>query len=332
MDENPTGLPDEFLKRLKELLPAELHDAVSETFLLPRRAAVRINPLRGDPTTIREGLIAAGVELTPVPWSEVSFSIPTAHREIASRSPASERGEVYLQSLSSQLAAVVLAPNPCDQVLDLAAAPGGKAAHLAALMQNQGLLSCVEPIRSRFFRLQANLKQQGITIARFYMTDGRTVGNKVGPRFDRALLDAPCSGEARFSTTDPRSFATWSLRKLKETSRKQIGLIKSAFQSLKPGGRLLYATCSFAPEENERVVASLLKKFPEQAGILPIDFPTRENLPGILAPNTEIPRLPGLKQFGEETFPDDLNKTVRIIPNHLYDGFYLALIEKKFGS
>jgi 16S rRNA C967 or C1407 C5-methylase (RsmB/RsmF family) len=158
MDEPLSLLPSDFCDRLQQFLPREMHDRILATFSLPRRAALRINPLRGEPTQIMESLLAAGIELTPVTWSPVSFAVPNSQREIVSRLPTSDRGEVYLQSLSSQLAAVILAPQPGDHVLDLAAAPGGKAAHLAALMQNHGLLSCVEPIRPRFFRLQANLK------------------------------------------------------------------------------------------------------------------------------------------------------------------------------
>ncbi len=315
---------------MQQILPASDLDRVLATFSLPRRAAVRINPLRGEPPETIRRLLASGIELTPIDWSSHAFSIPEAQRETVSHLPAAEQGQVYLQSLSSQLAAVLLAPQPGDQVLDLAAAPGGKAAHLAALMQNDGLLSCVEPIKDRFYRLQANLKRQGVTIARFYRTDGRTVGKKVGPRFDRVLLDAPCSGEARFTTTEPASFETWSPRKIKETSWKQIGLIASAFESLKPGGRLLYATCSFAPEENEQVVASLLDRFPDSAELLPIDIPQLQPQESLAEPSaTMVPIRPGLTTWEEEIFPADLRHTVRILPNEFYDGFFLALIKRR---
>jgi tRNA (cytosine49-C5)-methyltransferase len=160
------------------------------------------------------------------------------------------------------------------------------------------------------------------------MTDGRTVGNKVGPRFDRVLLDAPCSGEARFTATDPQSFATWSPRKIKETSRKQIGLIKSAFRSLKPGGRLLYATCSFAPEENERVVARLLEEFPEQAELLPIELPWASDPTAATIQPAAVPLLTGLTEFDGEVFPAALRHALRILPDERYDGFFLALIQR----
>ena len=324
----PFPLPPEFVERLSRILPSEILDPFWKTFDLPRRAAIRINTLHVELANAVESLRQCGLILQPVNWSPATFAIPLDQRNLASHLPAATRGEIYLQSLSSQLAAIVLDPQPGEQVLDLAAAPGGKAAHLAMLMKNQGLLSCVEPIKPRFFRLQANLKNQGVTIAKFYLSDGRAVGKKVGPRFDRVLLDAPCSGEARFTTTDPASFATWSPRKTRETSRKQVGLIKSAFEALRPGGRLLYSTCSFSPDENECIVARLLEAFPDQARILPIPLGSSAVDPYSANTADQIPTWPGLTEYEGETLPPSLQHTLRILPNEFYEGFYLALIQK----
>ncbi len=325
----PNSLPSEFVDRITRILPPHFLQGFWKTFELPRRVAIRINTLRTNLTDAVESLRRNGVPLHPAKWSSTTFAIPLEHRELVTHLPETTRGEIYLQSLSSQLAAVVLSPQPGEQVLDLAAAPGGKSAHLAALMQNQGLLSCVEPIKPRFFRLQANLKSQGVSIAKFYLTDGRTVGKKVGPRFDRVLLDAPCSGEARFTTTDSDSFATWSPRKTRETSRKQAGLIKSAFQSLRPGGQLLYSTCSFSPNENECIVANLLEAFPDQANVLPIPLDNITSNPYAVASVDGIPAWAGLTEYEEQVLPIGLRHTLRIMPNEFYEGFYLALIEKK---
>ncbi len=316
-------LPSDFVERMRGIIPPPTWDEFLESFQLPRRAALRLNPLRNSPELTRQRIEEAGIALTPQLWSPHSFSFPAELRSRVSHLPESGEGLFYMQSLSSQLAAVLLGPRPGDQVLDLAAAPGGKAAHLAAIMENQGLLSCVEPIRSRFFRLHANLKTQGVTIAKFYQTDGRTVGKKVGERFDRVLLDAPCSSEARFSVHDPDSTKTWSPRKIRETSRKQSGLILSAFDALKPGGRLLYSTCSFAPEENEGVVAVLLKKRSDMVEVLPA------TLDGHQLNQFDIPALPGLVTYAGEDLPSSLLNTVRILPNAQFEGFYLALLGKK---
>ncbi|MEZ6094135.1 MAG: RsmB/NOP family class I SAM-dependent RNA methyltransferase [Pirellulaceae bacterium] len=315
-DSNLTQLPPEFVERMKLVVAPDQLDAFLVSFEQSRRPAVRFNPLGQQPLPDIPSRV-------PVSWSDHSFAISQEDRDQLVGLPQAEQGSFYLQSLSSQLAAIILDPQPGEQVLDLAAAPGGKAAHLAALMNNDGLLSCVEPIRKRFFRLQANLKAQGVTIAKYYMTDGRTVGKKVGPRFDRVMLDAPCSGEARFSLADPESFTTWRPRKIRETSRKQIGLIQSAFESLRPGGRMLYSTCSFAPEENEGVVSRLLEVTEDAATILPI------RIDGKSLAEHQVPAVSGLTQFDDREFHPTVAQTQRIMPSDLYDGFYLALIKKQ---
>ena len=123
---------------------------------------------------------------------------------------------------------------PEESVLDLAA--GGKTLQMACMMNNQGALSAVEPVKNRFFKLKANLEQQGASFVKTYLTDGRTVGGKCPERFDRVLLDAPCSSESRFTQLNPDSWSHWSIKKVKEVARKQKKLLMSALYSLKPGG------------------------------------------------------------------------------------------------
>ncbi len=309
------SLPALFVERLQQIISSANWPQVWASFSEPRHCGLRINTLRTSIADARSLLTAGEFQWQAIAGQETALWIPATQRSALTHHSLVDQGLVFVQGLSSQLAAPVLDPQPRDAVLDLAAAPGGKTSHLAALMNNQGLLSAVEAVRPRFFRLLDNLKRLGVTIAKTYMTDGRSVGRKVGERFDRVLLDAPCSSESRFRCDDPSSFANWSLRKIKESARKQTGLITSAFDSLKPGGRLLYATCSFAPEENEAVVNYLLDQYPQSAVI------------------QELPELPcsiqsGLQQFEGKTYAADLLKTIRIVPDTLFSGFYLALIGK----
>ena len=211
------------------------------------------------------------------------------------------------------------APHHCSQpdetVLDLAAAPGGKTLHLAALMQNQGRISAVERVRDRMFRLAENLKRAGVSIARTYLMDGRDVGRKTPERFDRVLLDAPCSSESRLRTEDPESLKYWSPRKIAEQSRKQRGLLLSALQATRVGGLVLYATCSLAPEENEQVVAHALQHFHGELEIIPCEPPS-------------VPWQAGLTHWQNESLPESLAATRRILPTEETDGFYLALLQR----
>ncbi|MEE6246559.1 MAG: RsmB/NOP family class I SAM-dependent RNA methyltransferase, partial [Pseudomonadota bacterium] len=226
---------------------------------------------------------------------------------------AASAGQLYIQNPSSYFAVQVLAPEADEQVLDLAAAPGGKTIAIAARMNNSGRVAAVEPIRGRFHRMQANLSRCGVTNVQFYMRDGRGVGRAVPDRFDRVLLDAPCSSESRMRWQDVKTYQHWSLRKVRETQRKQKSLLRSAYAALKRGGVLLYCTCSFAPEENELVVEALLRK--TDAQLLPI-----ENLPQH--------SVPGLTHWSGKSLSSQLQQSRRILPNGIWDGFYLARIVK----
>lgn len=315
----PAALPPALADRLRLIFPAPCIDAVLESFSAIRPVGVRVNPLRGTIAGFMEWAAAEGISLDPVPGQPTGFVVPHSQRERMTHSPLVDSGQVYLQGVSSQYAAPLLGVAPGQTVLDLAAAPGGKTTHLAALMENRGKLAAVEPVRDRFFRLRANLERMGVTIARTYLADGRSVGRKTGERFDRVMLDAPCSSEARIRLTEPDSLRIWSLRKVAECSRKQAALIVSAFDALLPGGQLLYCTCSFAPEENERIVTRLLQERPYRAELIDL-------------PELAVDALPGLESFQSEQFASEVKLARRIIPGPGWEGFFFALIRKRGGS
>ncbi len=228
-------------------------------------------------------------------------------------SDAATNGRVYIQNPSSLLAVRVLNPQPGEEVLDLAAAPGGKTIAMAVAMHNAGRIAAVEPVKGRFHRLRANVERCGVNIVDFYQRDGRGVGRAVPGRFDRVLLDAPCSSQARMRWDDPSSYRHWTRRKVREASRKQKSLAMSGYAALKPGGCMLYSTCSFAPEENELVVEHLLKRTDAR-----------------LVETGELPcnTIPGLTRWGSRTLREELALSARIVPDEVWDGFYLAKIEK----
>jgi 16S rRNA C967 or C1407 C5-methylase (RsmB/RsmF family) len=173
----------------------------------------------------------------------------------------------------------------------------------------------VEKIKARFFKMKANLKTLQHHSIHTYMTDAVGLWRKTPERFDRVLLDAPCSSESRFQSNNPDSYSHWSLRKIKETARKQKKLIYSAVNCLKPGGTLVYCTCSFAPEENEAIVDHILATFPQQLTIEPLDLPIS---------NTQ----PGLTQWQGKHFHTTLQSSVRVLPNEIMDGFYICKLVK----
>jgi 16S rRNA (cytosine1407-C5)-methyltransferase len=308
-------LPPEFIERLCAIVPRVWQERVLASFQQPRRTAFRINTLALEAGIALQEMERAGIRPEAVAWCDHAFHVAPEDRARLTHHELASNGAIYVQGLSSILASLILHPQPGENVMDLAAAPGGKATHMAALMNNQGWLSVVEPIRKRMFVLADNLKRAGVTISHTYLMDGRRAGPKVPGRFDRVMLDAPCSGESRFHIEQPASWKTWSLRKIREQARKQQGLIQSAFESLRPGGRLLYGTCSFAPEENEVIVDGLLNELSGEARLLPIELPFDHWQPGLLA-------------FQNRSFHPELALARRVLPNACYDGFFMALIGK----
>jgi 16S rRNA (cytosine1407-C5)-methyltransferase len=273
--------------------------------------------LRATVDDAADELTRLGFPIHPVDCLREAFILradAAERRRLTESSPVRE-GRIYVQDLASMMAAPVLGPQPGETILDLAAAPGGKTLHMAALMQNQGTISAVESVRTRFFKLKTNLRTGGATMVRAYLMDGRTVGRKTPERFDRVLLDAPCSGEARFDQREPKTWRYWSLKKIRESARKQGGLIRSGLRALKPGGTLLYCTCSFAPEENERVIHQLLVEKGDAVQILPLQLP----LAGT---------QPGLTEWQNQSWHPRLSNAVRILPTAEMDGLFLALIRK----
>lgn len=307
-------LPKEFVARLRQIVPDEYQAAVFAHMSEAQPACFRVNTLLAERESVFCELRNLGLEPEPI-YGAPGFAVPAESRRILTDAEAAREGRIYIQSPSSMLPAPALDAQPGETILDLAAAPGGKTLHLAALMNNEGMLSAVEAIKGRFHHLRANLTRCGVSNCKTYLMDGRSVGRKCLERFDRILLDAPCSSEARIRADDPTSWKHWKPRKVRACAHKQIGLIRAAWQALKPGGTLMYCTCSFAPEENEAVVQALLER--------------EENLSVLEIPGLPDAALPGLAEWNGKRFAESLARTRRVIPGRLWDGFYLALLHKE---
>lgn len=307
-------LPQEFLERLQSIIPEDRWEEVQQSFLVSKEISFRCNTLKSDPTKIFEQLSEAEIPFQMVNWYPSAAVSPSDVRSKITHHRFTETGEVYIHNLSSIAAVWALDPKPNQTVLDLAAAPGGKTLQIAAQMSGTGTLSAVEVVRNRFFKLKQNLRNGGAEYAKTFCNDGRQVGVKTGPRFDKVLLDAPCSGEARFDPNNTETFQFWGKKKISDCKRKQQGLIKSAYRALKPGGEMVYSTCSFAPEENEGVLDYLLKKFPD-VEIIPIDLPFD---------NWQA----GLESWENKSYRKEVSNSRRILPNQTFNGLFLSKIRK----
>jgi NOL1/NOP2/sun family putative RNA methylase len=309
------GLPKAFLERLHRIVPADRLPGVLASFSEPPVTAFRINTLRAQPGDVRAELEAAGLRLHDVPWMPEAHFVEPEERAALLESKAYLEQRIYIQNLSSMVPPLLLDPQPGERILDLAAAPGSKTLQMACMMQNEGEIAAVELVKSRFFRLRDNLKAQGATNVRTFLRNGETVWRHRPEHFDRVLLDAPCSTEGRFRTDDPASYAYWSPRKTGEMVRKQRRLMFSAVQSLAVDGVLVYATCAFAPEENEGILQFVLDKFGDAVAIEPVDLPV---------PN----RVEGLAGWDGRDYPPDVRHAVRILPDRLMEGFFAASLRK----
>lgn len=182
--------------------------------------------------------------------------IPNAHLEAVKAWPGLHDGRAWMHTPGSVRVAPTLGPLPGERVLDLCAAPGSKASHMGWLMNHQGELVVNELSRNRSQRLQRNLKLMNIK-ATVLTGPGESLGRRLGPTFDRVLVDVPCSGTGRVWLGDPRTWSEWSPRAVKRLAKLQRMLLHSGIAALKPGGTLVYSTCSLLTEENETVLEKI---------------------------------------------------------------------------
>ena len=310
------AIPPLFLDRLPRILPAERVDECLETFARPIPGTFRVNVLKGSVDSVVAELAADGFEVTTMSWPEGSYFVPAAQRSALTRCAACVEGRIYVQNPSSMIPPVLLDPQAEDWVLDLAAAPGGKTTHLAGLMANAGRISAVESVRGRFHRMRANLDRNGVSNARTYLKDGTKIWRLCPEQFDRVLLDAPCSSEGRFHVQDPAGHAYWSEKKIREMNRKQRRLMYSAVRCLKPGGSLVYSTCTFAPEENEAVIDRALEQFGSVLEVEEIELPGAQNVSA------------GLTRWQKAEYDQRVEHGVRILPDGIMEAFFIAKLRK----
>ncbi len=295
---------NDFKNRLNSIYP-NLFEMLSKE---KKEFSFRVNLLKTTPQKVFTILKNDGFDVKNSIFEDV-FTLPINSRKLLPKSNLYSAGEIYIQSLSSIFAAKELNVSKNDWVLDLAAAPGGKSLIFA---QSANKVSSVEPDKSRFFSMKRNFKKMGIKNIQTYNKDGRFIYKSCPSWFDKVFLDAPCSSEAHIDIK--KGITWWNQRRIYKFAKLQKELIISAFESLKINGEMIYATCTFAPEENEAVVNYLLKHY-SNAKLLPI----RHNLNNIQN---------GLIEFENEKFDESLKLSLRILPQDAFSGFYMAKIKK----
>ena len=245
-------LPEMFLNRMKMQLQEE-YPAFLASLERPRAVALRFNPLKGAAPMlpfIKE----------PVPWESCGYyydpqSRPGLH-------PYHEAGVYYLQEASAMAPVTLLDPQPGEKICDLCAAPGGKSTQIAGKMQGEGFLLCNEFNAKRAKILSQNIERLGIANALVTNETPQNLADRYPGFFDRVLIDAPCSGEGMFRKEEA-AITDWSPETVQMCAERQAQILEAGARLVRPGGRLVYSTCTFAPEENEGAIEGFLRDHPE---------------------------------------------------------------------
>jgi NOL1/NOP2/sun family putative RNA methylase len=308
-------LPADFIIRLNEIYAKPEIDQILGAFETKRPTTLRVNRIKSTIGEVKQSLDAEKICYEPVSWYPDALKLPDVSVNELTALPAYVNGCFYIQSLSSMIPALILNPQPYDQVLDLCAAPGSKTTQMAMLMLNRGLITACDTSSIRIMKLQANLKTQGVTNTTVYQQSGQRIWQSFPEKFTKVLVDVPCSMEGRFTISDPKSYFTWTTSKIRELSHLQKWLLRSAVSAAKVGAEIVYSTCTLSPEENEGVIDWILKK--ERKSIVVDDMP-------IIGYDFQ----PGLLSWKGKTYHKDVLKCQRILPSADNEGFFVARLKK----
>lgn len=293
-------IPDFLIQKLEIQYGKEIVRKIIEGYGLKRPVTLRVNTIKTTKDKIEEVLYALNITYQEVPWSKNAFILEEVREDKIQELDIYKNGEIYLQSLSSMLPPMILEPKENTDILDMAAAPGGKTTQMAALSNNKAHITACELNKIRAERLKYNLEKQGASCVYVMEKDARTLEDFFA--FDQILLDAPCSGSGTLDITNPKLEATFTEKLIQKSVSSQKALLGKAINILKSGCEMVYSTCSILKEENEEILEPFLKA--KKIEIIPI----------------HIEKLPLL--------PSKIAGTICVCPNELYEGFFIAKLKK----
>lgn len=303
--------PAAFIARMGNLLGDELEPFLAA--LADPPTGLRVNTLRLSPERFRA---ISPFELIPLAFLVEGFRLAGETR--AGKHPYHAAGLYYLQDPAAMAVAALLDPRPGERVLDLAAAPGGKATHIAARLGGEGMLLANDVHAGRARELAGNLERCGVRNAVVTAESAERLAERFAGWFDRVLVDAPCSGEAMFHKSEAAR-EEWSAAAVEGCARRQGELLPLAARMVRPGGLLLYSTCTFSPEEDEAVIARFLL---EEEGAF--ELVELAGIPGA---------LPGRAEWvAPELARPELSRTRRLWPHRVPGaGHFVAALRRTAG-
>lgn len=295
------GLPFFLSEKLQAQYSPEVCDKILMGYSQGRCLSMRINPLKANRDLLFKKLADAGIDCIAVPWYSDALISDSCEADIRKLDEYND-GQLYLQSLSSMIPPLILDPQPGLDILDMAAAPGGKTTQIAALTDNSCRITACEMNSIRAERLEYNIKKQGASCVYVLKTDSRQLDPAFS--FDKILLDAPCSGSGTF-LIDRKSEGSITGELVERCVRSQKALLSKAFELLKIGGELIYSTCSIFKDENEQIMEWALRN--KGIELIPVTDDWINDIPAL---------------------PTNLKGVLCIAPSRLYEGFFVAKLKK----
>lgn len=281
-----------------------------------RTSSARVNALHpGGVDVITRELYRLVPDAEEIEWAENCYLIGDALPALV---PLLHEGKVYLQNASSLIPPVALDPQPGDRVLDVSAAPGGKAFHLAARMGGDGHLWLNDNVKPRLDKMRDLAITFSVPVETFSMHPAQYLDKELpgeAESFDRILLDVQCSGEGRVDLRRADALKHWSEERITKYLYLQTKMLDAAYKLLRPGGVMVYSTCTISPEENEAPVARVLSRH-DDLNVVPMGF-------------TDAAFRPGLLRWRDLRFAEQLRHAVRVMPTPDYEGFFAAKIVRK---
>ena len=298
------NIPQFLIEMLEKQYGKELAEEILQGFSIKRKVTLRVNTLKTTSEQVEKVLKEAGIEYSKVSWSNEAYIIENVNEKELQELDVYEKGEIYMQSLSSMLPPIILEPKEGFDILDMAAAPGGKTTQIASETGDKAFITACEKNKIRADRLKYNIEKQGARKITVLMQDARNLDDYFS--FDKILLDAPCSGSGTINLNDEKLEKIFTKDLIIRSVKTQFELLKKAITVLKPGHEMIYSTCSILKEENEENISKILKS--GKVEIVPINQEIFK----------DIPLLP-VSQEG----------TICVCPNELYEGFFITKIRKK---
>lgn len=301
MQEN---IPEFLYEMLLNEYGKNLAKDIIEGYTSNRPVTFRVNTTKTNVNIIKEKLKSLDIKFREVSWNNKAFIIEDIDINKIKELEIYKNGEIYLQSLSSMIPPIVVDPKEGENILDMAAAPGGKTTQMACMSDNKSMITACEKNKIRAERLKYNLEKQGTSRVTVMLKDARRLDDFFS--FDKILLDAPCSGSGTLDLNNDNVEKIFTEELIYRSVKTQKELIKKAVKVLKVNGELIYSTCSVLKEENEKIVEEILKS--GNMEVISIDRKLFEGVP---------------------LLPVKLEGTICVCPSELYEGFFVAKLRKK---